>query len=257
LRSLGLDTRLGFDIGVTFSVELASGTMRGRFDWPVFPNGELGPDFVRALQAALDEQGADLAVDGIWGPRTSTALTKFAQQNGITEPVVRNGEPSLNTALFTTWWLLGLPPADVPINYLAAGDTEVASQSPAAVTEQHVILRPDGLARFDFGESAAELVSELETLLGPPSDDTSYTPDGPGPFDFLPLGYWAAYELRIVAWDEPDLRLVLSDVPFRGDHWDTATPGSATLVSWQTSSDWFALDTGVKVGATLAELRSA
>lgn len=78
----------------------------------------------------------------------------------------------------------------------------------AAAQAPEVARRPDGLGRFDFGEPANDLASELESVLGQPADDTSYTPDGAGPFEFLPVGYRAAYELRIVTWDEPDFQSI-------------------------------------------------
>ena len=118
------------------------------------------------------------------------------------------------------------------------------------------MLRSGGLGRFNFGEPANDLLPELEAVLGIPTDNTSYSPDEPGPFRFLPLGYWAAYELRIAAWEQPDLHLVLSDIPWLGDEFGDATTGTLSLVSWATSSPRFTVDDQLAVGSSVADLRA-
>lgn len=49
---------------------------------------------------------------------------------------------------------------------------------------------------------------------------------------------------------------MLSDVPYRGDHYDPPTPGTLTLTTWVTDSQRFRLDTGIGVGSTVAGLRA-
>jgi hypothetical protein len=43
----------------------------------------VGEDTIRALQQALNEEGHDIMVDGIWGPQTQQALTEFQQDKGL------------------------------------------------------------------------------------------------------------------------------------------------------------------------------
>ncbi len=229
---------------VTFG---ASGGYWGRLDWDPATTDIEWHD-VAAIQAALNRQGEDLVVDGVWGPTSKAAWLAFLSDHGIHRP-----------ALGADWplWLtpdigraLGLPPDDVSV---ASLEPRPATQTdPAALP----VLRADGLGRYDFGEPANELVDELTTMFGSPSEDISYTPDGPGPFDYLPLGYWAAHELRMAVWEEPDLRLVLSDVPWLGDRFGDATPGTLSLVSWDTSSPRFVVDDHLAVGSALADLRA-
>jgi len=38
---------------------------------------------VEEIQAALQSKGEQLAVDGIWGPKTTTALRDFQKKNGL------------------------------------------------------------------------------------------------------------------------------------------------------------------------------
>ncbi len=227
----------------------------GRLDWdPMTADIEWGD--VRAVQAALNEHGADLAVDGQWGPRTEAAWLAFLADHGIE---VFTSQPWLTPEIGAA---LGLPPDDIivatveprPACTTASTEptTSTETTSPTALTGPP--LRSDGLGRFDFGAPANELVPELQAVLGPPTDDISQTPDGPGPFEYLPGGYWAAYELRGVVWDDPGLQLVLSDIPWLGDRFGEPTPGTLTLVSWATDSNQLRLDSGIGVGSTLTEL---
>ncbi len=214
-------------------------------DWIGFPTTtDIEGSDVAAIQEALNDQGADLIADGEWGPNTEAAWLAFLTDHDI-EPF----SPQL--------WLtpeigqqLGLPPDDVIVATL---EPRPAAETVAVPLP---ILRPSGLDRFDFGEPAADLVPELAALLGPPTEDTSDTPDGPGQFEYLPGGFHAAYELRTVTWDAPDFQIVLSDVPYRGDRYDAPTPGVLTLMTWVTTSPRFRLDSGVGVGSTVAELKS-
>lgn len=213
----------------------------GRLDWNP-DTDDIERWDVSAMQAALNENGADLVVDGEWGPRSEAAWLQFSTDHGFEPFTLRPWlMPEIGEAL-------GLPPDDIT----------VATLEPRPATEtvavSLLILRPDGLDRFDFGEPAEDLVPELEALLGPPSNDSSMTPDGPGRFEYLPGGFHAAYELRTVTWDAPGFQIVLSDVPYRGDRYDAATPGVLTLMTWLTESPRFRLDSGVGVGSTVAEL---
>lgn len=52
-------------------------------------------DAVTQIQQALQQEGHDVAVDGIWGPNTEQALRDFQEQQGIAEPDGRPGEETL------------------------------------------------------------------------------------------------------------------------------------------------------------------
>lgn len=81
----------------------AADTMWGRVEW----------DPTSDIQQALNEHGATLVVDGIFGPRTEAALVEFQTSHGITE----NGTVGPRTLAE-----LGVSvPDDAPIVYLAAG----------------------------------------------------------------------------------------------------------------------------------------
>ncbi|HEY0834777.1 MAG TPA: peptidoglycan-binding domain-containing protein, partial [Azospirillum sp.] len=43
----------------------------------------LSPQRVRNIQQALNNNGSDIAVDGVWGPNTRRALRDFQQANGL------------------------------------------------------------------------------------------------------------------------------------------------------------------------------
>ncbi len=228
-----------------------------RFDYPSLYRDSTG-DKVRNLQRMLVAAGFDIEVDGIYGPGTRAAVEAFhIDRFGASRPQVGTD----------TWTELGVPDTiidthtGITVELPGAVALEVTlTEAPVAGrTDPHAelpVLRSDGLGDYDFGEPANQLVDELTAMLGSPVNDTSYTPDGPGPFEFLPLGYWALYELRVLAWDEPDLRLVLSDVPYRGDHWDAAVPGTLTLVSWATTSSGLAFSNGLAVGSSTVDLRT-
>jgi hypothetical protein len=100
------------------SVDLASGTFSNVvLDWTIGPPM---PD----LQAALNAHGANLVVGDSWGPRTAQALTAFAADHGISGAVADWTGPILAEPLYDTIELLGLPPDDVTVIFLSAGETD-------------------------------------------------------------------------------------------------------------------------------------
>lgn len=250
LRQAAPGVEFGYNEGLLDSFFVTAenrGWYWGRLDWNPDTDGIEYWD-VSAMQVALNEHGADLTVDGEWGPRSESAWLDLLSELGIQSPPLAAEWPLWLTPEIGK--ALGLPPGDITVATLGPRPT------PETVAPSLPILRTDGLDRFDFGEPANELVDEMEAPLGPPSEDTSYTPDAAGPFDFLPLGYWATYELRIVVWEQPDLHLVLSDVPWLGDKFGEPTPGTLSLVSWETSSPEFTVDDQLAVGSSFADLQA-
>jgi Domain of unknown function (DUF1906)/Putative peptidoglycan binding domain len=52
-------------------------------DWPLVSNGDTG-ERVRTVQYLLDEHGATLSVDGVFGPATTAAVKAFQSAHGLT-----------------------------------------------------------------------------------------------------------------------------------------------------------------------------
>ena len=77
----------------------------------VLKQGSRGPN-VRSLQQKLNAQGADLTVDGVFGPLTEAALEKYQKDNGYTV----NGVASSGM-----WNVLGMDRSDTPAG--SSGDT--------------------------------------------------------------------------------------------------------------------------------------
>lgn len=67
--------------------QMQTGTMAGES-----PMG-LDAETVRELQQALNQAGHDIAVDGIWGPETESAVRMFQQEQGMQA----TGEPDQET----------------------------------------------------------------------------------------------------------------------------------------------------------------
>lgn len=113
----------------------AGGGYWGRLDW-VPSTADIDGSDVAAVQEALNDHGADLVVDGEWGPRTQVAWEDFLAAHGI-EPVT------------SQLWLtpeigrqLGLPPDDITIATL-----EPRSATGTAASWLR-ILRSDGAGRL-------------------------------------------------------------------------------------------------------------
>ena len=108
-----------------FQLTEQTGSVSGGIAWSVSLRSYFFDEqFARELQQALNRQGANLAVDGIVGPRTLQALTDFAAQQGIDgfsiEPAWDSIE--LTPEVLEAFWLLELPPDDATVTSMWAGD---------------------------------------------------------------------------------------------------------------------------------------
>ncbi len=171
----------------------AGGGYWGRLDWVPATTAMDGSD-VAAVQEALNDDGADLVVDGEWGPRTQAVWKDFLTAHGI-EPFT----PQL--------WLtpeigqqLGLPPDDVIIATLQPRPAITHVDSPGS-TE---ILRAGGLGPIGFGTPAEAALAVLVEWLGPPDSDTTSTE---------PECVLAVEETRAISWSSTGLRVLFTDWP--------------------------------------------
>lgn len=107
LRSVYPSVGFGYNEGVlnAYSVDASgSGQYWGRLDPDPATAGYDFDGLIRAVQAALNERGADLAVDGEWGPRAEAAWEEF---------LISNELPAFTLQLWLTPEVgdaLGLPP---------------------------------------------------------------------------------------------------------------------------------------------------
>jgi hypothetical protein len=104
----------------------------GRLDWNP-ATADIDPVDVGAVQTALNEQGADLVVDGIWGPRSEAAWRAFLTEQGI-EPLTEQLwlTPEIAAAL-------GLPPDDITV---ATIEPRPATSASGAVDEYSTSSAP-------------------------------------------------------------------------------------------------------------------
>lgn len=102
LRAARPDVLIGInEYAPAFLDPSTPGRLMGGFDWPY-------DDFLRSLQLALNEHGADLEITGTWDGATEQALLDFLTQQGM------HGAPDVLTAL-------GLPAPDVRLGWMHAG----------------------------------------------------------------------------------------------------------------------------------------
>jgi hypothetical protein len=107
-----------------FAISDETGTVEGDLGWSVnLPYYFIDEPFAIELQQALNDHGADLAVDGVVGPATTDALIDFAAQQRIDVSI----EPEYDSIRLTpevldVFWLLDLPPDNTPVTSMWAGD---------------------------------------------------------------------------------------------------------------------------------------
>ncbi len=110
-----------------FAISGGTGAVKGQFGWPVnVPSYSVDEQFAMELQQALDDHGAGLTVDGVFGPATTDALVEFAAQQGISGFSIEPNYDSieLTPEVLEVFWLLDLPPDDTPVTSMWAGDSD-------------------------------------------------------------------------------------------------------------------------------------
>ena len=108
-----------------FAISDGTGTVNGDLGWSVnLPYYSIEEQFAIELQRALNDHGADLAVDGVFDSATADALIDFAAQQGTTGFSIEPNYDSieLTPEVLETFWLLGFPPDDAPVSSMWAGD---------------------------------------------------------------------------------------------------------------------------------------
>ncbi len=252
LRAIHPEIEFGFGEGILSAVYVAApnGDYWGGFEWNDTAADHAFPALVRAVQRALNEHGAELAVDGEWGPRTQQAWDQFLADHGFSPIPVMWIEPEIAEAL-------GLVPDELIVAELGATGV-VAGAVDHSGSIDAFVLRSDGFDGVDFGDPVEGLFEQLRVAYGPPSEEMIESAEPPGPFQYLPYGYWAAYQIGFVEWDDPGLSFVVSDMPYRvGEGFGEPTPGTLTLVSWRSTARDLRFANGIGIGSTLGELHAA
>ena len=226
------------------SIGTPGGVFRGMLDWDPARPGNDWSELIEVVQAALVAHGADIAVDGEWGPRSQAAWEAFLRDEGV-DPV-----PPTMWLTPDIGWRLDLDIDDFVVASLVPVPELQASPVPG------IVPRPDGFGVYDFGDPADGLVDELVVAFGPPSDEVVFSAQPPDRL-YLPGGYHALHDLAQFEWADPGFLVILSDTPFHGDHWGEAVPGTLHLIAWESTAGQLPLDSGVTVGSTFDQLRSA
>ena len=215
----------------------ANGGYWGRLDWDT-TTPDIESLYIATVQTALNNHGADVVVDGEWGPRTQTAWMEFLTENSI-EPFTSQLwlTPEIGEAL-------GLPPDEIVIATIEPRPPIRHLESPSST----ISLRPGGLGPVDFGTPMDAALAALVDVLGAPdSDSVSNEPECT----------LAIEESRTVSWDSAGLHVTFTDWPGRFD----SPPAPLHLASWSLWSipaPEVALTTadGIGIGSTAGQVRS-
>jgi hypothetical protein len=245
VRLTGSDVTFVYNEGVlnALAIVVPDGGYFGWLDWdPATPDNELA-ELVRVVQAALNDHGAELDVDGTWGPRSQAAWEQALAELGIEPPPTMWLTPDIGDAL-------GLQPDHFTLTTLEPEPTVPQN----GIETSGLVVRTDGIGEFDFGDPAHPLVTEFVAAFGSPTDEVVFSAQPPDRLH-MPGGYPALHDLVQYEWSDPAFLVILSDTPFRGDHWGEPVPGTLHLVAWESRTGQLPLDTGVTVGSTLAQLR--
>jgi peptidoglycan hydrolase-like protein with peptidoglycan-binding domain len=240
LRTAVPSVEFTYNEGVLDSYSVTSGANGGywgRLDWdPTTPDIESFD--IATVQTALNKHGADVVVDGQWGPRTRTAWLEFLTENSL-EPLT----PQL--------WLtpevggaLGLPPDEIVVATIEPRPPIVHLESPSST----ISLRPDGLGPVDFGTPMDAGLAALVDVLGAPDSDSVSTE---------PECTRAIEQARTVSWDSAGLHVTFTDWPGRFD----APPAPLHLASWtlwsiRAPAVTLTTADGIGIGSTAGQVRS-
>jgi peptidoglycan hydrolase-like protein with peptidoglycan-binding domain len=123
--------------------------------WPLLSLGANG-ESVRTVQYLLRQHGADVVVDGDYGPQTRAAVTAFNVANGIGKSALPGSQRVLLSA---TWEKL-----IVPVQQGSQGEAVRAVQSQLASRGMGVVV--DG----DFGPQTAQAVKTYQQQRGLAAD---------------------------------------------------------------------------------------
>lgn len=126
LRAIRSDVEFGYGEGIISGVyiETPNGDYWGELDWDPASSANTWPELIRAVQVALNAHGADLSVDGEWGPKSQQAWEVFFEENNLgPAPPIMWLTPDVGDAL-------SLPPdnftvADLAASCLEAGADEI------------------------------------------------------------------------------------------------------------------------------------
>ncbi len=226
-------------------------------DAPQLERGDTGA-WVSFLQQRLQTVGAAVAVDGIFGPATDTAVRDLQTAKDIAVDGVVG--PKTWTALSTAG-----PPVDTDLETPATNTTTVAPAPTEQATNQPetlAILRPDGLGPVDFEIPGDDAIETLSALLGPPNEVATILPTGSGEDGCVEGASWlnCVRELRVseqgqlLTWTSLGLDVALVDTDRSGGHaplqfgdWSAAPAASGAP---PTTAE------GLYAGMSVGELRS-
>jgi peptidoglycan hydrolase-like protein with peptidoglycan-binding domain len=239
-----------------------------RFDHPYLEHGDRQPA-VSTLQRLLVDHGADVDVDGIFGPDTEAAVEAFhLERFGASRSEVHT----------ETWTGLGVPdtiidthtgestqvPGSIALDLTFTDDAEI---SPESTTDPQTlaILRPDGLGPVDLGTPAEQAISALTDLLGAPDDVVLVGPIGPGEDGCVEGASWedcirahgVLVEGQILHWTTHGLAAALTDAERKGAE---LQPTPVRLTSWRavlpTDGEAATTAEGIGPGATVGDIRA-
>jgi peptidoglycan hydrolase-like protein with peptidoglycan-binding domain len=224
------------------------------FGFPWLAPGDSG-EGVRTLQRLLVQHGADIDVDGTFGPGTQAAVeafhaTRFGSERATVGP--------------DTWAELGI--ASIVLDITTGGATEVPGRitldvivddvpAPGVPTgrdaiDELAILRADGLGPFAIGDDAGDVQAWLVERLGEPDASVVELGEGGWPMP-------SCAERRFAYWATAGLTVGFTDLG--DDESGTASDcdDAPHLAGWYVVTEgppWFAPDHG-EAPASPIELR--
>lgn len=123
LRAVRPDVEFGYGEGIISGVyiETPNGDYWGELDWDPASHANTWSELIGAVQFALNASGADLTVDGEWGPKSQQAWEVFFEENNLgPAPPIMWLTPDVGDAL-------SLPPDNFTVADLAASCIEAGA----------------------------------------------------------------------------------------------------------------------------------